>query len=318
MTRLSVLRRWAPLALAASAALSCSTSKSPTGGGNSNFTLELIWLGTAPTGATLASFDAAADIIRETVIGGVGTVALPEDFTNLSQCGLSGHPDVTRSNIAGLRIYLVVEPIDGVSGTLGSAGPCLIRNSNIPALGVMRFDEADVANLQSAGRLTRVALHEMLHVLGVGTVWYDDFVDTTTAPSDPRFTGPQARTACATINGGASVCASTVPVEPVAAQPGSRFSHWRESVFQSELMTPSLGSGPAPLAAMTIRALDDLGYETSTARADAYTVPASPAPPAALQLEGSDASSIVMPEPMLPRWKLDGAGRLTPYRPRQR
>lgn len=315
MTRLFALRRLAPLALAATAALSCSSSKTPTGGGGStDFTLELIWLGTAPTGATLASFDAAADEIRATITGGLSTVALPTDFTNLSQCGLSGHPNVSRTNIPGLRIYLVVEPIDGAAGTLGSAGPCLIRNNNIPALGIMRFDEADVANLQNNGRLTRVVLHEMMHVLGFGTVWYDGLVDTLATPSDVRYTGGLARNACVNINGGASACATTIPVHTLDG-PGSRYSHWREAVFQTELMTPVLGfsGNPAtPFAAMSIQALADMGYQVGISEADPYTVPSAPV---ALMQETADA--IVLPEPMQPRWKLDGAGRLTPYRPRQ-
>jgi hypothetical protein len=315
VTRLSALRRLAPLALAATAALSCSTSKTPTGGNNSDFTLELIWLGTAPTGATLASFEGAADIVRETITGALGTVALPNDFTNLSDCGLPGHPDIGRSNIQGLRIYLVVEPIDGASGTLGSAGPCLIRLNNIPALGVMRFDEADVANLQAAGRLERVALHEMMHVLGLGTVWYDQFVDTLPDTTNVRYTGALARNACVNVNGGATPCATTIPIES-ADGPGSRYSHWRESVFQTELMTPRLGfagSTATPFAAMSIRALEDIGYEVSTVHADAFTVPA----PAAAMLRERAADDLVLPEPMQPRWKLDGAGRRTPYRPRR-
>lgn len=303
----------APLALAASTVLSCSTGKSPTGNNGSDFTLELIWLGTAPTGGTLASFDGAAETVRQTITGAVGTVALPDDFTNLSQCGLPGHPDIGRSNITGLRVYLVVEPIDGASGTLGSAGPCLIRNSNIPALGVMRFDEADVANLQTAGRLQRVVLHELMHVLGFGTVWYDDLVDTLGVIDNIRYTGSLARNACINVHNGAATCGTDIPVHS-ADGPGSRYAHWRESVFTNELMTPFLGAGATPFAAMSIRALEDIGYDVSTSEAEPYVVPA---PAAAMLRDGPSASDVVLPEPMQPRWKLDGAGRLTPYRPRR-
>jgi hypothetical protein len=308
-----ILRRLAPLALLAITAVSCG--KSPTRP-NSEFELEIIWLGTQPNGPTTASFDAAANTIRSTILGALSTVAVPESFTNLSQCGLSGHPDVSRENIDGLRIYLVVEAIDGPSGTLGSAGPCLIRNNNIPALGVMRFDEADVANLQADGRLRSVALHEMLHVLGIGTVWYgeDGLVDTTDTPSDVRYTGPLARSACASLSGGATVCAATVPVHSLDGA-GSRFSHWRETVFQSELMTPFLGAGGTPFSVITIQALADLGYEVGTSQADAYSVPGG----SSVMADGMALRehSVRLGEPMQPRWKLDGAGRLTPYRPRR-
>jgi hypothetical protein len=305
----------APLALVASALLSCSSSKSPSGVGDSEFTLEIVWLGTQPTGATLSSFDAALNTVRTTIVGGLSSVALPATFTNLSQCGLSGHPDIDRANIRGLRVYLLVEAIDGAAGTLGQAGPCLIRGNDIPALGYMRFDEADVANLQATGRLSRVVLHEMMHVLGFGTVWYDNLVDTVTTPADVRYTGALARSACVSDHGGTTPCASSVPIHS-ADGAGSRFSHWRENVFQAELMTPFLGSGATPFSKMSIQALADLGYEVSDVQADAYTVPTPPV--AGMLREGpASASDIVLPEPVLPRWKLDGAGRLMPYRPRQ-
>lgn len=315
MTRHFALRQLAPLALAVSTLLSCSSSKSPTGGGGSDFTLEIVWLGTQPSGPTISSFDAALNTVRATIVGGLTSVALPATFTNLSQCGLSGHPDISRENIRGLRVYLLVEAIDGPAGTLGQAGPCLIRNNDIPALGYMRFDAADVANLQATGRLSRVVLHEMMHVLGYGTVWYDNLVDTLTTPADVRYTGAIARTACVNDHAGTTPCATNVPIHS-ADGAGSRFSHWRESVFQSELMTPFLGSGATPFSKMSIQVLADLGYQVGDSQADAYTVPAPPA--AAMLREGpASASDIVLPEPVLPRWKLDGAGRLTPYRPRQ-
>lgn len=310
VTPYAVLRRLAPLAVAAAASLSCGRSNPPTGGNVSQFTLELIWLGTQPAGGTLASFDAAFSTVRSTIVGALSTVAIPENFTNLSQCGLSGHPDIARDNIRGLRVYLLVDSIDGPAGTLGQAGPCLVRANDIPALGYIRFDEADVATLQGTGRLTRVVLHEMMHVLGFGTVWYDNFVDTLSTPSDVRYTGPRARSACVNVHAGGAQCETSIPIHSSDGA-GSRFSHWRESVFQTELMTPFLGSGATPFAEMSIQALADLGYEVSVTEADPYTVPASAL---AFLRDGSSAPDIVMPEPVMPRWRLDGAGRLTPYR----
>lgn len=312
LTRHFLLRRVAPITFAATTALSCGTANFPTDNVGSDFTLEVVWLGTQPTGGTLASFDAAINTVRVTVTGALQSVAIPPSFTNLSQCGLSGHPDISRNNIAGLRVYLIVEPIDGPAGTLGQAGPCLVRSNDIPALGFMRLDEADVANLQSTGRLSRVVLHEMMHVLGFGTVWYDSFVDTLATPENTRYTGPLARNACVAVHGGGTPCASTIPIHSADGS-GSRFSHWRESVFQAELMTPFLGTGATPLSEMSIRALADIGYQVSVAAADAYTVPPPIVP---LLRDGDSLPGVLLPEPAQPRWKLDGAGRLTPYRPR--
>lgn len=309
MTTSTSLRR-AALAAALVATAACGTNTRPPDA--SAYELELIWLGTTPSEQVRSTFDFAGNKIRETIVGAMTTVALPASFTNLSQCGLDGYPDVSRADIRGLRIYAVIEPIDGVGNTLGSAGPCLIRNDDTPALGVMRFDDADVQNLLSTGRLSRVVLHEMLHVVGFGTVWYDQgVIDTLTDPLDARFTAPQARLACQTENGGTTVCATSVPVHSEDGD-GSRFSHWRESVFGSELMTPFLGSGATQFSATTVGSLEDLGYEVDYTAAEPYTIPSG-----AALMETPLGPSIRLGEPMQPRWKLDGAGRLTPYRPRR-
>ncbi|CAM9529554.1 unnamed protein product [Laminaria digitata] len=64
----------------------------------------------------------------------------------------------------------MLEEIDGVGATLGSAGPTSVwRNCNtIAAEGNMRFDIDDIASLEAAGSFEGVILHEMGHVIGVG------------------------------------------------------------------------------------------------------------------------------------------------------
>ena len=55
---------------------------------------------------------------------------------------------------------------------LGQAGPTRLRpGSFLPASGVMSFDSADLARMESDGSLVRVIIHEMGHVLGFGTIW---------------------------------------------------------------------------------------------------------------------------------------------------
>ncbi len=61
-------------------------------------------------------------------------------------------------------------PIDGAGKVLGQAGPCFIRNSNrLTVIGIMKFDTADLPNMQANGTLNDVILHEMGHVLGFGS-----------------------------------------------------------------------------------------------------------------------------------------------------
>ena len=71
-----------------------------------------------------------------------------------------------------LLISSTLEPIDGVGGVLGSAGPSQIWSScrTISLLGAMRFDIDDIANMEADGTFEGVILHEMGHVIGVGYV----------------------------------------------------------------------------------------------------------------------------------------------------
>ncbi|MFZ4732674.1 MAG: DVUA0089 family protein, partial [Pirellulales bacterium] len=126
--------------------------------------------------------------------------------------------------------------IDGPNGVLGQAGPRTFRfGSQLPSSGIMQFDSADMAALEANGKLLPVILHEMGHVLGIGTIWSGRGLLTGAGTTNPRFTGSQAVAAFNSIFGRND---SSVPVEGLPSGPGSRDSHWRESVFGPELMSP--------------------------------------------------------------------------------
>lgn len=278
----------------------------------SQYALEVRWLGDAPAVNIQQAFNRASTRIRSIITGGLTPVALPANF-NIEQCdaAVTGFPNVPAQTVQGLIIYVLVEAIDGPGGVLGSAGPCLIRDEdmNKPALGLMRLDEEDLATLATAGRLDALILHETLHVVGFGTIWSDNGLVDGLGGGDARFNGPAARAACATLNGGANTCATTVPVHSEGGE-GSAYSHWRETTFSNELMTPTLGVGPAPLSAMSIRSLEDLGYEVSVSSADAFLVQAGLRPAAAAD---ETAMSIELPEPRRPRFRLSPDGTLRPF-----
>lgn len=295
---------------------SCAKSSPTGGGGGDDFILDIRYLGTAPTGPTLVSFEAAANTVRQTITGALQVVALPGNFVNISQCqaegedDFDGFPDLPRDNIPGLVVYILVAPIDGPGGTLGSAGPCLIRGNEIPALGTMLLDQADVANLQVAGQLPRVVLHELMHVLGFGTVWPDLALVDTSDLADARFLGANARAACA-ANGGGAACATTVPVHS-ADGAGSQYTHWRESFFENELMTPFLNGGANPFSATSVRSLADLGYVVSNSTTESFTIDG-------VELRSGTSTRVpvvTFGEPTRPRWKLDATGRMAEIRRR--
>lgn len=163
--------------------------------------------------------------------------------------------------------------IDGEGGILGQAGPTSVRSdSYLPATGIMEFDIGDLARMEADGSLLNVIIHEMGHVLGIGTIWgYKELLlDTGTA--NPVFTGANAMREFSALRG----IAAPTPV-PVANAGGSgtRDSHWRETIFGNELMTGFLDPGVNPISHMTIASLEDLGYKVNYNAADPYILPSS-------------------------------------------
>jgi hypothetical protein len=173
-----------------------------------------------------------------------------------------------------LLILVTVAPIDGPGNILGSAGPCIVRASGgMPAVGAMHLDAADVAQLESAGRLSDVVAHEVGHIIGIGTRW--GTLLSGAGGSDPRFTGYNSISAF-TGSGGSSYPGLPVPVEN-SGGPGTRDGHWRESVFRNELMTGWLNQGSNPLSVISVAALQDLGYIVDPANADGFSISAAEA-----------------------------------------
>ncbi|MCS7168273.1 MAG: DVUA0089 family protein [Gemmatales bacterium] len=183
-------------------------------------------------------------------------------------------PDVVYQGetVDDVVIDVSVVPIDGPFGTLGQAGPTALRlPSFLPIFGIMEFDTADVSRMQQDGQLRDLILHEMAHVLGFGTIW--DLRGLLSGPgtSDPRFVGTEAvRQYQAIFN----TTQTSVPVE-AGGGPGTRDSHWRESVFRTELMT-GWSEPPGvrmPLSRISVGSMADLGYVVNLAAADPYRPP---------------------------------------------
>jgi len=208
------------------------------------------------------TFNSAAARWASVIKGGLPTANL----SLLADDCIVGAPAFNGS-VDDLMIDAQITPIDGPSGILGSAGPCWLRSgSRLPIYGVMKFDSADVGGLESSGRLEATILHEMGHVLGIGTIWQSPLF-TGGGTSTPLFHGLAARGAWHAIGGTGSV-----PIENTGG-PGTRDGHWSESTFDNELMTGWLDSGSNPLSRMTVAALGDLGYSVDMTAADPYGLP---------------------------------------------
>lgn len=170
--------------------------------------------------------------------------------------------------IDDLRIDASSVAIDGPGNILGQANATHLRGgSSLPYRGFMQFDSADLAQMEANGQLYSVILHEMGHVLGVGTIWANRGLLTGAGTSNPRFRGAQATAAYNEIFG---VNELSVPVEGNNSPVGSRDSHWRESVFGNELMSPYISGSSNPISRVTVGSLADVGYTVNFAAADNF------------------------------------------------
>jgi len=187
--------------------------------------------------------------------------------------------------------------IDGVNGILGQAGPDYIRgDSALPIHGMMQFDTADLASMESNGTLYDVIVHEMGHVLGIGTIWQTLGLLAGAGTATPLFLGSRA---IAEYNALFGTSASGVPVEGTPAPAGTRDGHWSESVFGNELMSGYISGTPNPISRITVASLADIGYTVNMAAADAYTPPSLRTVTAAGATGGTGAS-LTFAEPTNP------------------
>ncbi|WP_051315901.1 leishmanolysin-related zinc metalloendopeptidase [Algoriphagus vanfongensis] len=154
-----------------------------------------------------------------------------------------------------LIIEVVLAPIDGPGNILGAASPAYVRLSdNLPLSGYMFFDVEDLAVLDQFDLFEEVILHEMGHVLGIGTLWDFERDLNQGTIEDPYFVGKYAG-----IHWNAAGGSGLLPIENIGG-PGTANSHWRETVLENELMTGFLNLGINPLSRITAGSLRDLGY----------------------------------------------------------
>jgi hypothetical protein len=251
---------------------------------------------------------AQAELRWESLITG----DLPDVGGDLAAGECGPNSPATAGPFDDLTIFVTIETIDGPFGTLGQAGPCFVRSpGDLTVIGRMQFDVEDVDLLEAEGALQAVILHEMGHVFGFGTVWDTPFgllqAPSTPDPQPPladtHFTGAQA-IAAFDAAGGSGYSGAKVPVMNVGGA-GTVNSHWRDEVFDPELMTGFLSPGFNPLSAISVRSLQDLGYTVSVAGADPFTL--TPAIRIAGQRRGRQLGNDVISDPIR---RIDASGRV--------
>ena len=165
------------------------------------------------------------------------------------------------------------------------------------------FSEYYIRNFE--GYLYEVALHEIGHVLGIGS--FGTLESIPDWETDPHFPGPLA-VAAFDAAGGEAYSGGKVPLQGPEG-PGA-YVHWRQSVIPDDIMVPGGGS---LVTAITLQALADLGHEVDLSKADPYMLPANAqgdVAAAAAVSEGADAALLADDVVEGPVVVVDGDGKV--------
>ncbi len=253
------------------------------------FNIELNYTGAAQF---QSAFDAAEATWESVITGWI-------DGTNIVNVNGGNTFYNIGDNMSSLFIDANVGAIDGAGGILGSAGPNQFVNDGFRWLashGAMNFDSADIQNLANNGSLEDVILHEMGHVLGIGTLWTTNNLYNS---GTGQYTGANALAQYQTeFNNSATF----VPVE-LGGGGGTANGHWDEGYVISAgdtvldqngltvidpnnvnfgrsrtaaLMTGVLDSGADTfISATTLGSFQDLGYSVDFSITQAVPEPSS-------------------------------------------
>jgi hypothetical protein len=122
--------------------------------------------------------------------------------------------------------------------------------------------------------------------------------------SNPRFVGPLAAVQCLSSGGLADCGDGRVPAENTGGS-GTAEVHWRESVFDREVMTGfAEATADMPFSTISIASLEDLGYHVNLLSADAFQV----IPPAPVSPRLSPSLLVPWETLILPEFEVTTAG----------
>ncbi|MEZ5832760.1 MAG: leishmanolysin-related zinc metalloendopeptidase [Dongiaceae bacterium] len=158
--------------------------------------------------------------------------------------------------IDDLYITAELKAIDGTGGILGQAGPTAVWSAtDLTAAGTMQFDSADATTFYGLGLWDDIVTHEMMHVLGFGSLWTYQSHDLVT---NYQYTGENA---LAAYNSYFGTTADFIPVESDGGS-GTAGAHWDEQSLGNELMTGYINNSNY-LSQFSVMSLADLGYNVT-------------------------------------------------------
>ena len=155
------------------------------------------------------------------------------------------------------------------ASTLQRLKPSQAQPWNFPFLAALNVDMNDLEMLMGdPARFLDTIVHEVGHVLGLGTVWEDPVPGRKlVVPTDDgyAYVGRHAVEAYAALRKGATAKPPSSIALDLAEQEGTRSFHWSETDLTHEIMStsldaPTVATGSNAISAVSVGALQDLGY----------------------------------------------------------
>jgi hypothetical protein len=151
-------------------------------------------------------------------------------FTTIITVDIGGGGSYRGKVIDDLYVTAELKAIDGTGGILGQAGPTAVWTANeLTAAGKMQFDVADANTFFDKGLWDDIVTHELMHVLGFGTLWEfgtRDLVDGTNYIGTAGVDAYEAWAGDTNIN--------FIPVEEDGGG-GTAGGHWDEGAHAGDL-----------------------------------------------------------------------------------
>jgi hypothetical protein len=245
-----------------------------------------------PVSASIEPTVQAAIARWEAIINGdLHIDTIPVGFYQPGDCGGWGRA----AEGAFIDDFFLITNIRALPGTvLGQATVCGVRyDDETSVIGILTLNSTQLASLE-AKQAENVTFHEIGHTLGFGVLWGEFVADNHCVSLEqigqPEFLGPLAVKAWQDTGR-----PGNPPIEDTGGG-GTVCSHWKKSIFKTELMTGFIEPAGVTqqVSAITIASMADLGFKVNMARADPF-VPAGA--PASLQAPSPWTSDWMWPGP---------------------
>lgn len=234
------------------------------------FTIEPRLLGQSLKPAQRATVEEAARRVSALITSGYQPIHL-----NVPKGECDRHLPSIDETLDHFVVYVVVRRVN--RDVYADSIPCTLHNGTfLPAYGMVDLNTTGLNDLTREDLLDTM-MHEMLHTLGIGSLWLradrisvDGTKDRagliTRVGSRYFYTAPAALAAYRALGGRQK---EGIPLDNDA-------SHWRGSAVCSELMSGESGKYTErvnPISPITLAALQDLGYSVDLSKASRYILP---------------------------------------------